>query len=213
MTCDFTALETTLSDSLSLPNQPEGFAFKAWRDWAGIIASTGCAIHCAMMPFAIAYLPTLGLSFLANESFHKWTALVCFALSLTAFAPGLRKHRRLIPVIVGSIGLALILVAAFGFDDKCCVTLPSNAAAYGTNCVDTCCTHITKKTLPRAGDRTDAADSPSNTESAMTSSGSTIFASWLTPFGSLALIGAHLLNRHYSCHCPCCSSEASEPTV
>jgi hypothetical protein len=46
-----------------------------WGDWLGMIASIGCAIHCAAMPFVIAYLPALGLSFLADEAFHKWMAL------------------------------------------------------------------------------------------------------------------------------------------
>ena len=29
----------------------------AWQDSIGIVASVGCAIHCAAMPFVIAYLP------------------------------------------------------------------------------------------------------------------------------------------------------------
>ena len=45
---------------------------RAWADWAGMIASIGCAIHCAAMPLVLAYLPTLGLSWLADEVFHKW---------------------------------------------------------------------------------------------------------------------------------------------
>ena len=64
----------------------------AWRDWLGMVASIGCAIHCAAMPFVIAYLPALGLSFLADESFHKWMALVCFLIAIVAFIPGVRKH-------------------------------------------------------------------------------------------------------------------------
>ena len=31
-----------------------------WRDLVGIVASIGCAIHCAAMPFVISYLPALG---------------------------------------------------------------------------------------------------------------------------------------------------------
>ena len=49
-----------------------------WKDWLGIVASVGCAIHCAAMPFVFAYLPALGLSFLADEAFHKWMALFAF---------------------------------------------------------------------------------------------------------------------------------------
>ena len=64
-------------------------AMSTWRDSLGIIASVGCAIHCAAMPFVIAYLPALGLSFLADEAFHKWMALACFLIAIAAFVPGL----------------------------------------------------------------------------------------------------------------------------
>jgi len=66
-----------------------------WGDWVGMVASIGCAIHCAAMPLVIAYLPALGLSFLADEAFHQWMALACFVIALTAFIPGLCKHGQL----------------------------------------------------------------------------------------------------------------------
>ena len=44
---------------------------KTWADWAGMIASIGCAIHCAAMPMVLAYLPALGLGWLAGEEFHR----------------------------------------------------------------------------------------------------------------------------------------------
>ena len=97
-----------------------------WRDLVGIIASIGCAIHCAAMPFVISYLPALGLSFLADESFHKWMALACFLIAIFAFIPGLRKHGNWFPVSIGAGGLFLITFAAFGFAGECC---PSCAEA------------------------------------------------------------------------------------
>ena len=42
-----------------------------WSDWLGVIAAIGCAIHCAAMPLIIAYLPALGLSFLADEEIGR----------------------------------------------------------------------------------------------------------------------------------------------
>lgn len=99
-----------------------------WSDSAGMVASIGCAIHCAAMPFVIAYLPALGLSFLADEAFHKWMAVGCFAIALTAFIPGFRKHGRLTPVVVGSVGLVLISVAAFGLAGECCAACSNTAA-------------------------------------------------------------------------------------
>ena len=67
----------------------------AWQDSIGIVASVGCAIHCAAMPFVIAYLPALGLSFLADEAFHQWMALFCFLIAIAAFVPGIRKHENM----------------------------------------------------------------------------------------------------------------------
>jgi hypothetical protein len=64
-----------------------------WKDWMGIVASIGCAIHCAALPFVIAYLPALGLSFLADEAFHKWMALICFLIAIVAFIPQHLKHK------------------------------------------------------------------------------------------------------------------------
>ena len=100
-----------------------------WSDWVGMVASIGCAVHCAAMPFAIAYLPALGLGFLADESFHKWMAAGCFVIALSAFVPGFRKHRRLIPVVIGSCGLVMITIAAFGFAGECCAACESETSA------------------------------------------------------------------------------------
>ena len=49
---------------------------RAWADWAGLIASIGCAVHCAVMPLVLAYLPSFGLSWLADEMFHRWMAVL-----------------------------------------------------------------------------------------------------------------------------------------
>ena len=68
-------LNSTLSLNANVSNS-------TWRDLVGIIASIGCALHCAAMPFVISYLPSLGLSFLADESFHKVMALACFLIAI-----------------------------------------------------------------------------------------------------------------------------------
>ena len=95
---------------------------RAWRDLLGVIASIGCAIHCAAMPFVVGLLPLIGLSFLADPSFHKWMVGICLALALLAFVPGWRQHRRLTPAIIGICGLSLISFAAFAGPDDCCPT-------------------------------------------------------------------------------------------
>ncbi|MEM9185654.1 MAG: MerC domain-containing protein [Planctomycetota bacterium] len=186
-------------------------------------ASIGCAIHCAAMPFVIAYLPALGLSFLADEAFHKWMAVACFVIALTAFIPGLRKHRRLTPMIAASAGLVMISVAAFGFEGECCpsceaaateVAAAGRAATTGrlasestAVCTDEGCQlcasegPLTSTTSPGRDSTSLAAATPLWVER---------IAPWLTPLGGIVLVSAHLLNRRYGCLCGCCDRETTE---
>lgn len=200
-------------------------AGSAWSDWIGMVASIGCAIHCAAMPFVIAYLPALGLSFLADEAFHQWMAVACFAIALTAFVPGLRKHGRLTPVIIGSVGLVMISIAAFGFAGECCASCSDHSAQSGLvnadttgststtqGCTDDCCSLCAADSS--AGGETVQADAASI--SAVSISAASLpssrdqmlawIAPWLTPIGGIVLVTAHLLNRRYGCLCGCCKA-------
>lgn len=179
-----------------------------WRDWVGIVASIGCAIHCAAMPFVIAYLPALGLSFLADEAFHKWMALVCFLIAIAAFVPGIRKHGSWMPISVGAFGLVFITFAAFGLAGECCPSCAETAATASTTgaqsestetgCIecDECqsCTEVASSESAINGKLQDVQDN--NLLSTL--------APWITPFGGLMLVSAHLLNRRYGCACGCC---------
>lgn len=177
-----------------------------WRDWLGIIASIGCAIHCAAMPFVVAYLPALGLSFLADESFHQWMAWICFLIAIVAFIPGIRKHGSWIPVSIGAIGLAFITFAAFGLAGECCAGCDS-AARSGSIAA-------AAETFDEGSDLCDKCDLCADNEleseigvaSENVETGELLvyLAPWITPFGGLILVSAHLLNRQYGCHCGCC---------
>ena len=109
-----------MSHSISLDSNPDSGASQAYRDWLGVTASVACAIHCAAMPFVVGFLPLLGLSFLADPSFHKWMVGICLGLALLAFVPGWRRHRGLTPAIIGLCGLSLISIAAFAGPEDCC---------------------------------------------------------------------------------------------
>ncbi len=120
---------------------PRLWTNSAWRDWVGIVASVGCAIHCAAMPFVIAYLPALGLSFLADEGFHQWMALACFLIAIVAFVPGLKKHGSWIPISIAAVGLFMITFAAMGWAGDCCPSceennLAASGAPLGAGCED-----------------------------------------------------------------------------
>ena len=53
-------------------------------DRLGATASFLCAIHCAALPFVLAVLPLLGLSFLADHRFERGFVMFACALALTA---------------------------------------------------------------------------------------------------------------------------------
>ncbi len=177
----------------------------SWRDSLGIIASVGCAIHCAAMPFVIAYLPMLGLSFLADEAFHRWMALTCFLIAMAAFIPGFRVHGRWMPGMIAAVALVMITAAAFGLLGDCCAACAGELLAEpsGTVCTDACCEHcladaaaVQSQTQAVASDETYlAAMLPLNA-----------LGPWITPLGGLLLVSAHLLNRRYGCRCGCCES-------
>lgn len=177
----------------------------AWRDWLGIVASVGCAIHCAAMPFVIAYLPALGLSFLADEAFHKWMALACFLIAIAAFVPGLRKHGSWFPVSVATVGLVLITFAAFGLAGECCASCESTggAAVAAAGCEH--CDHCASCSDDTADSAVAITAEDSDEEEGLLST----LAPWITPVGGILLVGAHLLNRRYGCLCGCCGPAAA----
>lgn len=197
-----------------------------WRDWIGITASVGCAIHCAAMPFVIAYLPQLGLNFLADEAFHKWMFLACVLIGVSAFLPGLKLHRNLLPVAVGSVGLGLIGYAAFALEDECCAACAKveaetqeSTVAEASCCENGCCTHASESIAEEAMVKDVASDSSRDIlrieEPAVErASLLTLFAPWVTPLGGFVLVSGHLLNRRYGCQCSCCQSACpTEPVT
>ena len=211
-------MNETLPLNQSTAEQISPSKYSGWSDWLGLTASIGCAIHCAAMPFVIASLPALGLSFLADESFHKWMALICFGIALAAFVPGWRKHRRLLPAAVGVVGLTLICGAAFGFEGECCPSCQNEtsvAAAAGSDdaacCEEACCAEceeeqrLSNEAEGLIDDRAATASfGPSLVDDTKETSWWLSLIPWLTPMGGLVLVTAHLLNRHFGCRCGCC---------
>lgn len=91
------------------------------------------------MPFVITLLPMLGLSFLADESFHQLMVVVCLGLAAAGFIPGIQRHRRLLPIGVASVGLLMIATAAFALEGQCCVACETSTASVMTgHTAETC---------------------------------------------------------------------------
>lgn len=192
------------------PKSPASDRVSTWRDWVGIVASIGCAIHCAVMPFVIAYLPALGLSFLADEAFHKWMALACFLIAIAAFVPGIRKHGNWTPVSVGAVGLVLITFAAFGLAGECCSSCraasPVAEASQADPAVAGCasCEHCAQC---QSTGEAESADLVIDSISARKETDLLkTLAPWITPFGGVMLVCAHLMNKRCGCRCGYCEA-------
>lgn len=188
-----------------------------WSDSAGLLASIGCAIHCAAMPFVIGYLPALGLSFLADEAFHKWMAFACFAIALAAFVPGFRRHGHWTPIVIGAVGLAMISIAAFGFPNECCSACATPTNATTTDATPTAATPVVATTTcegcsndccPATAATAATAESPQPTLAAASASSPPAWLvrilPWITPLGGVVLVVAHLLNHRSGCQSGCC---------
>ncbi len=186
-----------------------------WRDWMGIVASVGCAIHCAAMPFVIAYLPAWGLSFLADESFHKWMALICFLIATAAFVPGIRKHGNWLPISIGAFGLVFITFAAFGLAGECCPACeekkssPQSESVVATSGCENCehCEECQQTESAHSSEDASLVGVASDVETEK--NWLSRLAPWITPFGGLLLVSAHLLNRRMGYLCSCCVSKSS----
>ena len=78
-------------------------------DRIGGTASLGCAIHCALMPAIVPFLPLLGIAWLADERV-EWGLLGTTAVIATAaIGRGYLHHRRRLPAAIVLTGLALVL--------------------------------------------------------------------------------------------------------
>ncbi|MCC8424810.1 MerC domain-containing protein [Mucilaginibacter sp. UR6-11] len=79
-------------------------------DGIGMTASTLCAIHCAVVPVLLTFLPLAGLGFLANPLF-EWSMIV-LALLLgvsSIFLAYFRTHRRALPLLLLLSGFILVI--------------------------------------------------------------------------------------------------------
>ena len=62
-------------------------------DSFGAIGAVVCAIHCALLPFVVAILPTLGLGLLASHGVEFLYVAFATLLALTSLVQGYLRHR------------------------------------------------------------------------------------------------------------------------
>ena len=79
-------------------------------DQTGVVASLVCAIHCALLPFAVTILPLLGLTFLANPIFEIVMIALSLCVGLMALLTSYRSHKQKRPILLLSIGFIFIVL-------------------------------------------------------------------------------------------------------
>ena len=185
-----------MSQELAIVTSAPKTPASSWADWAGMTASVGCAIHCAAMPLVLAYLPTFGLGWLADEGFHRWMAIFCCVLAVAAFVPGWRSHRSWTPLAWGAVGLILLNTAAFGLEGGCCPSCDAATVA----CADEGCTAC-------------VAEAPTMEASPPVAAS---FVPFMTPLGGVLLVVGHLINHRKRCCCQgdnCCLDTDTDATT
>jgi hypothetical protein len=80
-------------------------------DRIGVVASTLCAIHCAVTPLLLLLLPAFGEVW-AHPATHWGMALLVVPIAIAMMISGYRQHRRKWIVTVGSLGVSLVLIGA-----------------------------------------------------------------------------------------------------
>ena len=80
-------------------------------DIAGVAASTVCAIHCALLPFAAGTLAALGAGWLQKEGWDWLFITTSFAIGLFSLVPACRlRHRNPRCLVLFSCGMLSLLV-------------------------------------------------------------------------------------------------------
>ena len=82
-------------------------------DRAGMAASLLCAVHCALLPFVVALLPLVGLSFLAHETTETVLLMLSAALAVGSLCLGYSAHRSRRAFAALSVGFALLALGRF----------------------------------------------------------------------------------------------------
>lgn len=83
-------------------------------DRFGASASLMCAVHCALLPLAIAAVPTLGLTLAGEASFERAFTVFATVLAGATLVAGYRRHRTLGALMFLVPGVLAIWFGAFG---------------------------------------------------------------------------------------------------
>ena len=88
-----------------------GFSWPINGDRIGVVASVLCAIHCAVTPLLLLFLPVFGKAW-SHPASHWLMALLVVPLAAVTVSTGYKKHRRKWVIASGVLGILLVLVGA-----------------------------------------------------------------------------------------------------
>jgi len=79
-----------------------------WVDSLGTVGATLCAVHCALLPVALALLPVVGIGMLASAGFESAFVIFATALAVVSLWHGYRRHRAYHAMVFLAPGLVLL---------------------------------------------------------------------------------------------------------
>ena len=193
-------------------------------DRFGVAASVLCAIHCALAPVLLIFLPTFGKIW-AHPASHALVAIFIVPLAAFSLLKGYRKHGKRWIAAFAIVGIILVLFGAalpgFAKTDDSSAGLASEPepaaietceASCDGSSEDSCEECATENTGETAGTETCVDDCCPSIQ--VSESGETSLhvppAALITTFGGLFLIGAHFGNLRAGAgtcpvdDCPCC---------
>jgi hypothetical protein len=91
--------------------------FPGGLDRAGVVLSSACALHCALMPAVAGVLPIIGLNDVVPETVESMLLLTSVIVAMVSLAGGCRHHRQWRPWLFLFGGLALISVGRLLLDE------------------------------------------------------------------------------------------------
>ncbi|HKZ66554.1 MAG TPA: MerC domain-containing protein [Chitinophagaceae bacterium] len=83
-------------------------------DVLGITTSVACAIHCAILPLFVSFLPLFGINIIHNIAFEAMMVLLAFWIGVYSLYHGYRKHHHSRwPLSLFTAGIILLTLKLF----------------------------------------------------------------------------------------------------
>lgn len=91
---------------------------QARADQFAIGLSLACTLHCLALPVVWVLMPNMAMLQLENEAFHLWMIAAVIPSSLYALTLGCKEHKRYQLFLLGTVGIALLILALVLGEDR-----------------------------------------------------------------------------------------------